>query len=162
MATCDIDALTADAVANRFAGLSWRDLRVVELALWYSLSNSTQTIKQLQASACANGLGCVRGRALLAAKAQMLCNLSDGLRDISNCVNVIPAGSFYDVSGVFDLTGMLQVGTTYLYTGGANETALFNGNNVQVPNGTTFVAVDGAALTGSNGSIPVTATICEV
>lgn len=168
MAVCDIDALTADAVANRFAGLSERDAKIVELQLWYLLSGSDQTIKQLQTDACASGFACVWGRSLLAAKAQLLCNLSEGLVD--NCVNIVPAGAAYSGSGgnfVYNLTSLLNSNTTYQITFGANESFLDNSGEPAIfaPGIAVFttpaVGMD-VILHGVNPNDLVTATICEV
>lgn len=182
MATCDIDALRADAVANGFAGLGERDAKVVELALWYALSGSSLTIKQLQSQACDSGFACVWGRSLQAAKAQMLCDLSDGLiESIVDCINLIPSGTSYDgdlgasynnVAGLLYVVPIVVAGD-YQITWGANELGIGINptNNAILSTGagsvTTFTVLQSTTsvwLIGRDDADgePVTAIICKL
>ena len=74
MATCDINALKAAAVANGFDRVSPIQAGALELQFWYAASGSTKTVDQLKEEACASGFTCVTGRAAMAAKLQLLCN----------------------------------------------------------------------------------------
>ena len=161
MASCDINALKAAAVANRFALMSPIQAGALELQFWYAASGSAKTIAQLNADACASGFSCVVGRAALAAKLQLLCNSSGGLPPSPPCTNLIPAGAVY--SDVYTLN--LVVGASYTITFGAHETGLFNGAaeilNPHTTTPVTFIASgDGIFLIPSTNFATVTAIVC--
>ncbi len=160
MATCDINALKAAAVANRFDRLSSQKAGALELQFWYAASGSTKTIAQLLVDACASGFTCVIGRAALAAKLQLLCNASGGISP-APCTNLIPDGAVY--TDVYTLN--LIVGASYTITFGVNETGLFNGAqeilNPHTSTPVTFIASGGGIfLIPSTNFSTVTAIVC--
>lgn len=164
MASCDINALKAAAVANRFDRLSPVQAGALELQFWYAASGSTQTIAQLKSDACASGFSCIVGRVALAAKLQLLCNsISGGIPPSPPCTNLIPAGAVY--SDVYTLN--LVAGASYTITFGDHETGLFNGAaeilNPHTTTPVTFVASgDGIFIIPSTNFTTVTAIVCAI
>lgn len=165
MAACDIDALKAQAVANRFDQLNPRQLWAAilqELSAWTA---NALTPAQLLSQACENGFACVVGRLPLAAAMQLVCNLGDGL--LPECVNIIPEGATYDASNAYRLFGLTD-GANYKIIWGSNEQGIDWGAGSALSPGegtVTFFTMAFATavdITGIGPNIPLTATICEV
>jgi len=184
MASCSLATLQADACANGFLTLVESDPKAADailLQLVSSLASNNYSVPELIKQACANGFFAADDKQGIAAELQLFCNLSEGLVEPVECINLIPEGSVYDNSGRFYVRGggggatLLQVGGTYLVTFGANESSMNDGSY-----GVTYLKVSSPSFQftyagiGSAGDIgcyfhsiagqnlPVTATICEV
>jgi hypothetical protein len=167
MASCSLATLQAQACANGFLALDDKQADALILQLWANLSGNNLALDQLQAQACANHFKSLDSLGLDTVQLQMLCNMTEGLRTVSDCVNVIPAGSDYGQFGLFNLA--LTAGQTYQLTWGINEdSAVINGvqiNNPGVGEINTFIS-DGEIFT-LLAAVPIpnqviTATLCEV
>jgi hypothetical protein len=183
MATCDIDQLLAEAVANGFDRLTDKQSRAAELQLWYDASGSTETVDQLWASACENGFACLGEHLAMAAALTLLFDVPNSGGNGYQCVNLIPDGAVYGLSGnyVFIISdGVFNVplteGNSYVLTWGANETSIHLPaacgyapyGTIANPGSGSFTFVAGTQtpffsiqLFGPVGQ-PITATICEV
>ena len=169
MATCDINALKAAAVANRFDRMSSQKAGALELQFWYAIGGSTKTVSQLKEEACAGGFTCVTGRAALAAKLQLLCNASGGVAPSPPsppCVSLIPGTAMYGDTSNYSIG--LAPNTAYKIFFGVNDNVLYVPGGIPVYSYApgTFQFTTGpsgvAYLTGNNSNVRVTAIICAV
>lgn len=92
MATCDLDALLAQACANRFTCLSPSTAGSVALQLWYEAADETATVEQLLEQSCKNKFSCLDPNTAFSVWLQLLCNLAGGVASFELTLSILSLG----------------------------------------------------------------------